>query len=478
MMSFRFQDETKRAADIDARVVLPRDPRDIVDDDDEAKNLGDLTERTASTWACIPFNLPWFGCYKKGFCLQAKCYRISLSPAQWLYFANAVCAGVHFFWYWLLVTSCNSRRLGVVVNPNCTYEQLDIRILRLKSNWTDRGADGWAYEMVDNHRPINFLTAAAWFHALSGAFHSFVLLVAWNPALNFLYLDLINACINPYRWLEYAASAPLMFLCLQLSAGIREEATLALSFALLSTTMIFGLVTELASRPVEFKDDSGYLHLTWQSMPPLTQRLARLLREEKKAKRNKASFEGRQSDLRRRSATVAPLSAVGAAPLSSSTTDEEYLRWYKSHFWAAYRRRILPHVLGYTPYLAVWVHYVYNFFTSLSDAAGDNPDLYARIPSWIPYAVLSTFVFFSSFALAQVVNQYQDPQFYWRGELIYCFLSLFSKLLLGTLLLVNVLSYGSYEEAMAQTPAALTPPPPAPPLPSPMLPPSVPPSAP
>ena len=42
-----------------------------------------------------------------------------------------------------------------------------------------------------------------------------------------------------------------MFLCLQLSIGIREQNTLALSFLMMSMVMVFGLLTELYSRPAE-----------------------------------------------------------------------------------------------------------------------------------------------------------------------------------------------------------------------------------
>ncbi|MGZ0214094.1 MAG: hypothetical protein ACKVI4_16580, partial [Actinomycetales bacterium] len=45
------------------------------------------------------------------------------------------------------------------------------------------------------------------------------------------------------------------------------------------------------------------------------------------------------------------------------------------------------------------------------------------------------------------------PDFYWKTEFWYCFLSLASKLFLGGLLILNVLRFGSFEAAMQDTPS-------------------------
>lgn len=62
-------------------------------------------------------------------------------------------------------------------------------------------------------------------------------------------------------------------------------------------------------------------------------------------------------------------------------------------------------------------------------------------------------VIFSSFGLVQMINQISDngPEWFWKTELAYCFLSLFSKGLLGGILLGNVLLYSSFDEAVAES---------------------------
>lgn len=52
-----------------------------------------------------------------------------------------------------------------------------------------------------------------------------------------------------------------------------------------------------------------------------------------------------------------------------------------------------------------------------------------------------------------------------QTEWIYCFLSAASKIFLGLLLLINVLLYASFDEALANTPASrMNQPPSAPPV--------------
>lgn len=79
-----------------------------------------------------------------------------------------------------------------------------------------------------------------------------------------------------WRWLEYSASAPLMFFCLQLIVGIREENTLALSWMSMWGVMLCGWATEMWSRPSKREAD-GYRG--WVGDPPRTERIMMLERK-------------------------------------------------------------------------------------------------------------------------------------------------------------------------------------------------------
>ena len=62
-------------------------------------------------------------------------------------------------------------------------------------------------------------------------------------------------------------------------------------------------------------------------------------------------------------------------------------------------------------------------------------------------------VVFTSFGFLQLANQISEsgPEWFWAGELTYCFLPLFSKGLLGGILLFNVLMYQSFDEAVVES---------------------------
>ena len=60
-------------------------------------------------------------------------------------------------------------------------------------------------------------------------------------------------------------------------------------------------------------------------------------------------------------------------------------------------------------------------------------------------------------------TRYLSPDYYWKTEFWYAFLSLVSKLFLGLLLYQNVLRFSSFAAAMNDTPANNRPLPPSPP---------------
>lgn len=85
------------------------------------------------------------------------------------------------------------------------------------------------------------LTAA--FFLLSSLFH--FLCVALSP----FYLSELALCRTPLRWIEYSLSAPLMFVLIAYSVGVRSTSLLVAVAFLICVTMPFGYWTEVAARP-------------------------------------------------------------------------------------------------------------------------------------------------------------------------------------------------------------------------------------
>lgn len=101
--------------------------------------------------------------------------------------------------------------------------------------------------------------------------------------------------------------------------------------------------------------------------------------------------------------------------------------------------RLFPWLLGHVPQTAAWIVVILQLY----DGAADS-DL---IP-WFVYVILWTqLALFYSFGLATVVSQCMPPDRFYRGELLFQFLSLASKGLLGGLLIANVLMRSRYEDA-------------------------------
>lgn len=114
--------------------------------------------------------------------------------------------------------------------------------------------------------------------------------------------------------------------------------------------------------------------------------------------------------------------------------------------WAVESRfqRLQPHLLGYVPFLTVWVTLMHSFFYNVN-RDNEGP------PSWVYVAVVGQAIVFSLFGLTQLLNQLSSngPGWYYWGEWYYQLLSLLAKSLLGLTLLSNVLVYSSLDEALA-----------------------------
>jgi len=244
--------------------------------------------RFADTWACICCRVPAFGCSRGyNFC-GLQLYSVSFTRAQWLWAFNLICFLAHQTMAYLSFTSCNGSRAPFTqerINPNCTAAGMEVPIFRLTSTWTNRSADGYALAAIDNGMPVRFDYITGWFFQLSAIFHLFPVLLGPFDRFAFLYWEQIDMAWCWWRWCEYTASAPLMFMGLQLIVGIRDQNTLALSWVLMALTMFFGLAQESWSRPAP-RDPDGYRG--WVGDPPRTNEIMAI--EEKRRTHRDRNF--------------------------------------------------------------------------------------------------------------------------------------------------------------------------------------------
>jgi hypothetical protein len=188
------------------------------------------------------------------------------------------------------------------------------------------------------------------------------------------YLRRLGQAQSPMRWLEYFFSAPIMILSIAYAAGVRSHVELLQGYALVATTITFGWLNEVISRP--------------------------------------------------RASTERAFDDAWALPLLP---------------------RLQAHLLGYVPQLAAWYGVV---FTFLRSATGDGA-VCGGPPAFVYYIVLGEALLFFSFGVPQLYQALARPSRYVVGEYVYQVLSLLAKGLLGLTLLVNVLVYDQYDDAIA-----------------------------
>ena len=100
------------------------------------------------------------------------------------------------------------------------------------------------------------------FSALSAVFH-FLNAFVWRQ----WYLEGIGDARCPSRWIEYSLSAPLQGVCIAYLTGNTTTEIIVAIFGLISTTMFFGHLTEVVSRP------DGESHWTRPALERLTPHL-------------------------------------------------------------------------------------------------------------------------------------------------------------------------------------------------------------
>lgn len=174
---------------------------------------------------------------------------------------------------------------------------------------------------------------------------------------------------------------------------MREQLDLIFIFMLHLVTMLLGMLTELYSRPAILVDKDGnrlfgFFDMTRWAGDPLTEGAYLWIhppeketsKEELEIKAIKRRFR-RLSDRRR--------------------------NWF---------RRMVPHFVGFVPYLTAWVIVLQNFLQQLEDVRNEDQDLFERIPWFVPLIVFGTFAIFSTFTFVQMVYQYFPPKYYYQTE--------------------------------------------------------------
>jgi hypothetical protein len=134
------------------------------------------------------------------------------------------------------------------------------------------------------------------------------------------------------------------------------------------------------------------------------------------------------------------LSEALVRPQTPPSLDEKPTQWRTKSPLA----RLTPHLIGWVPYVAVWACIFHIFFNTAASAS-------QAVPDFVYVAVVSQAIVFSLFGLTQLLLLLLDagPSFYYWGEISYLVLSLVAKSLLGGVLIVNVLAFTSFDEAVA-----------------------------
>jgi hypothetical protein len=218
------------------------------------------------------------------------------------------------------------------------------------------------------------------------------------------------------RWIEYFASASVMILLMALSLGIREMNTLFLLFVCMSTTQVFGFITELYSRPVikrdgtEYKTPVGRLGFVGKPNYTANERALHLVSQDQ--------WEG-----------DAPLTKPDGSPADP-------IDYRHAQYTSNYIRRLTPFFAGWMPFTAVFIVLIVHLEWARWDSVNnDGTDM----PSWVHAILYGSFMIFSSFAFVLPIFQWLPPAHYWGSELAYASLSLGSKLFLGLFFMINVL---------------------------------------
>ena len=350
----------------------------------------------------------------------------SVTAAGWIWSLNIVCFLAHTFmvgltlymayWRWDRSMWTDTEHVMVTIFRISQVPTLE-QYLNNESSWspnrnaTERSIGGNEHWLRDNGLSVNFASLTAAFFGISALFHLWAVVVGATDRWWHLYFRHLDNAYAPWRWYEYSVSASLMALSIAISTGLREQSILASIFMLHLVTMLFGLLTEVYSRPKLLVEEGRRLisQEEWQTARPL--------------------YDARNTN-----------TVVATEPISGRRGGV----WtWKQH----YIQRMLPHVLGYVPMATAWGLIVAHLRSAQHDLKQIND---ISIPVFILAIIYGSVIIFFCFGFVQMFYQALPPRRYWETEIWYCVLSLTAKLYLGVFLLINVIGVdGSVEDALA-----------------------------
>ena len=128
-------------------------------------------------------------------------------------------------------------------------------------------------------------------------------------------------------------------------------------------------------------------------------------------------------------------------------TEEYAARPLDDKSWISpWRARLLPHFLGYVPFIAAVAIMLQSFLRGAAFEVEVDGEI-RRMPSFVYAIVISQLLLFSSFTVVQLVVTLRPPSRYYQGEIAYMALSLGAKGVLSLLLLSNVIAIDVFGSA-------------------------------
>ena len=280
----------------------------------------------------------------------------------------------------------------------------DVQLVRVVSNWTSRGLDGFALSLEDDttisYKTLGGFSFAAAVVAHLVAVYALAAWLSWQTQGSFAhwYVRSLASGWHVLRWVEYGVSASAQAVTIALGVGIREKNLLLLIFMSHTVVMFFGYLAELFARPVT-------VH------PP----------------------ESRQE-----TKDGCCTRCCGWLPtwLSGLVQHDEHVSW--SHGTVI---RLMPFLGGVLAITGPWIV----IFTAFANSVDDTRSMRAvgarEMPWWVNLALFGTFITFISFAFNALVFLVLQPTLhrFVFCEGIYVVLSLTSKVWLGALVYVNLI---------------------------------------
>lgn len=202
------------------------------------------------------------------------------------------------------------------------------------------------------------------------------------------------------RWIEYSFSASLMVMVFAVAGGLSHLYIVIMCFSLMWCTQCFGYFAERLCRPIYMGPNKRPKYWAMNQWNP---------------------------------------------HLLLFNLDRSTREWNR-YYAVARINRLGPHIAGYVPYITVWACLLHSFLWNVSTAPeGGGP------PDFVWAIIIGQAVTFTLFGLTQLflLGRTDGPSWYYGGEVLYQFLSVFAKGLLGSMLVANVLLYDSFDDAMA-----------------------------